>query len=83
MALRVILCNRFLVSIGSVASAGPGWKYGGEEWGGLCAEGLAQSPVDLGGPAEFDGGVGELTFVNYESQVHTVLTAYNANILLQ
>ena len=55
--------------LASVASAGDGWRNGGEDWEtGLCAEGFAQSPVDLG-PAEFNGTIGELTFVNYESQV--------------
>ena len=60
----------------SVASAGVGWRYGREaeaEWGGLCGAGLAQSPVDLGGPggstAEFDGDLGELVFVKYDTKV--------------
>ena len=56
-----------------MASAGVGWRYGRDaeaEWGGLCGAGLGQSPVDLGGsPAEFDGDLGELAFVNYDAKV--------------
>ena len=57
-----------------MASAVVGWRYGREaeaEWGGLCGAGLAQSPVDLGlgSQAEFDGDLGELTFVKYDTKV--------------
>lgn len=64
----VMVTSAALISVAGMASARrAGWEYG-EEWDGLCAAGLAQSPVDLGGPAEYDGGIGEFTFVNYESQ---------------
>ena len=72
------LGNQFpILLIGSVASAGAGWKFG-EEWEvGLCAAGFAQSPVDLG-PAEFDGGIGEFNFVNYESEVGRTISFSSA-----
>ncbi len=68
-----VTMHKSVVFLTMLSAATATWSYAGktgpEHWGGTCASGESQSPIDLTNPVYEQ--LDELNFTNYDTQVIT------------